>query len=190
VDAFDDLRSIEVTPRSRHAKLLSKAVIIEPDFVMLLAEPEVRLLMRADKVDEAELLTMLTSVSVHVRDEPRGRRGPGYRVPHPDIRKYRTGARIMLINHRSEIFIARRNNAPDAWQMPQGGIDAGETPSQAAYGNYERILELPTRQSSPKVPTGSTTTYPIGWRRRLGAVGGRDSGKSGLRCCSRVTIPK
>ena len=39
----------------------------------------------------------------------------------------------MLINDRSEIFVARRKDFPDAWQMPQGGIEARETPSQAAY---------------------------------------------------------
>jgi 8-oxo-dGTP pyrophosphatase MutT (NUDIX family) len=109
----------------------------EPDFVMMLADPEIRLLMRADNVDEAELSRMLKAVSFHLRnsgDKPKSRRGPGYRVPNVDPRKYRRGVGIMLINSRSEILIARRNDVPgEAWEMPQGGIDSGESPRQAAY---------------------------------------------------------
>jgi putative (di)nucleoside polyphosphate hydrolase len=104
---------------------------------MMLADSEIRLLMRADKVDEVELLNMLKAVSVQLRDssdEPRSRKGPGYRVAPADLRKYRRGIGIMLINARFEIFIARRNDVPgEAWQMPQGGIDRGESPRQAAY---------------------------------------------------------
>jgi putative (di)nucleoside polyphosphate hydrolase len=40
----------------------------------------------------------------------------------------------MLLNDRNEIFIARRNDVSgEAWQMPQGGIDRGETPREAAF---------------------------------------------------------
>jgi len=40
----------------------------------------------------------------------------------------------MLLNRQGEVFVARRLDTPttSAWQMPQGGIDAGETPRQAA----------------------------------------------------------
>lgn len=40
----------------------------------------------------------------------------------------------MLLNRRGEIFVARRIDMPKpaGWQMPQGGIDPGETPLQAA----------------------------------------------------------
>jgi len=40
---------------------------------------------------------------------------------------YRSGVGIMLINHEKKIFVGKRiDNNSDAWQMPQGGIDAGE----------------------------------------------------------------
>ncbi len=40
---------------------------------------------------------------------------------------YRNGVGIMLINHEKKIFVGKRiDNNSDAWQMPQGGIDAGE----------------------------------------------------------------
>jgi len=119
------------------AKARRKAKSADPNFIMLLADPEIRLLMQADNVDEGALLNMLKSVSVQLRspsEEPKDRMGPGYRVQHTELRKYRRGVGIMLINTRSEIFIARRNDvAGEAWQMPQGGIDRGETPRQAAY---------------------------------------------------------
>lgn len=46
---------------------------------------------------------------------------------------YRLGVGIMLINGDGLVFGGRRIDAADeAWQMPQGGIDAGETPDAAA----------------------------------------------------------
>ena len=39
----------------------------------------------------------------------------------------------MLFNRDGDVFAARRiDTEGDAWQMPQGGIDPGETPEQAA----------------------------------------------------------
>lgn len=47
---------------------------------------------------------------------------------------YRPCVGIMLLNPRREIFVGRRiDRETAAWQMPQGGIDTGETPRQAAY---------------------------------------------------------
>lgn len=46
---------------------------------------------------------------------------------------YRPCVGIMLLNRRGEVFVARRNDVPgEAWQMPQGGIDGGEDPREAA----------------------------------------------------------
>ena len=46
---------------------------------------------------------------------------------------YRPCVGVMLINEMGLVFTAQRlDMAEDAWQMPQGGIDAGETPRQAA----------------------------------------------------------
>jgi putative (di)nucleoside polyphosphate hydrolase len=45
---------------------------------------------------------------------------------------YRPCVGIMLLNGRGQAFVARRIDMPsEAWQMPQGGIDEGETPRQA-----------------------------------------------------------
>jgi putative (di)nucleoside polyphosphate hydrolase len=47
---------------------------------------------------------------------------------------YRRGVGIMLLNALGDVFVAQRIDMPsDAWQMPQGGIDEGETPESAAW---------------------------------------------------------
>ena len=46
---------------------------------------------------------------------------------------YRPCVGIMLIDRCGRIFVAQRIDNPGAaWQMPQGGIDEGENPRQAA----------------------------------------------------------
>jgi putative (di)nucleoside polyphosphate hydrolase len=50
-------------------------------------------------------------------------------------RGYRSAVGVMLLNRMGEVFVGRRIDVVDAsrpWQMPQGGIDRGETPRQAA----------------------------------------------------------
>lgn len=47
---------------------------------------------------------------------------------------YRPGVGIMLLNRHGQVFVAQRIDMPsDAWQMPQGGIDKGERPLDAAW---------------------------------------------------------
>lgn len=46
---------------------------------------------------------------------------------------YRPNVGILLINADGRIFAGRRiDQTVEAWQMPQGGIDEGETPREAA----------------------------------------------------------
>lgn len=47
---------------------------------------------------------------------------------------YRSGVGIMIINKNKEIFVGKRiDNHSDAWQMPQGGLDAGESEDVAMF---------------------------------------------------------
>jgi len=51
---------------------------------------------------------------------------------------YRRCAGIMLLNKSGKVFVARRiDTAIEAWQMPQGGIDEGEKPLDAATRELE-----------------------------------------------------
>ncbi|MEX5727591.1 putative (di)nucleoside polyphosphate hydrolase [Rhodovulum iodosum] len=46
---------------------------------------------------------------------------------------YRPCVGVMLTNAEGRVFVGQRNDYEmPAWQMPQGGIDAGETPEAAA----------------------------------------------------------
>lgn len=52
-----------------------------------------------------------------------------------DIAKlpYRRNVGVMLVNEKGEVFVGQRiDSEVPAWQMPQGGIDDGETPRDAA----------------------------------------------------------
>ena len=56
-------------------------------------------------------------------------------------RPYRPGVGIMLVNHDNEVFIAQRLDHPsDAWQMPQGGIEEGQKPEEAAFRELEEEI--------------------------------------------------
>jgi len=70
---------------------------------------------------------------------------------------YRRGVGIMLLNREGKVFVgARIDNTDEAWQMPQGGMDAGEKPWATALRELEeetgiapalveRIVECPER---------------------------------------------
>ncbi len=46
---------------------------------------------------------------------------------------YRKCVGIMLINGDGDVFVGQRNDRhTEAWQMPQGGVDKGESPKEAA----------------------------------------------------------
>ena len=46
---------------------------------------------------------------------------------------FRPGVGMMIIDNANRIFVGKRvDTRIEAWQMPQGGIDIGETPSRAA----------------------------------------------------------
>lgn len=47
---------------------------------------------------------------------------------------YRPCAGVMLLNRDGQVFVGQRlDSTLEAWQMPQGGIDPGEDPLDAAY---------------------------------------------------------
>lgn len=47
---------------------------------------------------------------------------------------YRPCVGMMVFNRNRKVFVGQRlDNLTDAWQMPQGGIDEGEDPREAAY---------------------------------------------------------
>ena len=62
---------------------------------------------------------------------------PGGFLKHDDL-PYRPCVGIMLVNNDGLVFVGRRiDQTVEGWQMPQGGIDDGETPAQAALRELE-----------------------------------------------------
>lgn len=50
---------------------------------------------------------------------------------------YRPCVGIVLLNMENKIFAGERIDTPGAWQMPQGGIDPGESLLEAAHRELE-----------------------------------------------------
>lgn len=65
----------------------------------------------------------------------------------------------MLINKDGHIFVAKRTDTPDAWQMPQGGIDKGETPAQAALRELEE--EIGTAKATILAESSQWLSYDL-----------------------------
>ena len=60
---------------------------------------------------------------------------------------YRRGVGIALFNHAGEVFVAQRLDSPGpAWQMPQGGIDKGEAPLDAAWRELQEETGVTSAQ--------------------------------------------
>lgn len=56
-------------------------------------------------------------------------------------RPYRKGVGIVLFNADGRAFVARRIDSKEpAWQFPQGGIDDGESPAEAAMRELEEEI--------------------------------------------------
>ena len=86
-------------------------------------------------------------------------RGPG---------AYRRGVGIMLLNRDGLVFVGRRiDQNEEAWQMPQGGIDQGETPREAAFRELKE--EIGTDKAEIVAETAEWLRYdlPGALRRRL-----------------------
>ena len=57
-----------------------------------------------------------------------------------DADGFRPNVGIVVTNDRTQVLWARRVGGRDAWQFPQGGIQACETPEEALYRElYEEI---------------------------------------------------
>ncbi|WP_170600287.1 RNA pyrophosphohydrolase [Ruegeria arenilitoris] len=54
---------------------------------------------------------------------------------------YRPCVGLMLMNDQGQIFVGQRNDRfEDAWQMPQGGVDQGESPRAAALRELQEEI--------------------------------------------------
>lgn len=89
---------------------------------------------------------------------------------------YRPNVGLMLLNSGGQVLVARRIDTPDAWQMPQGGIDPGETARAAAL--RELAEELGTGQAEIVHESDRWLTYDFPPSFRRDAFKGRFKGQA------------
>jgi putative (di)nucleoside polyphosphate hydrolase len=62
------------------------------------------------------------------------------------ILPYRDNVSALLFNAAGQVLVARRADLPNAegaaggWQLPQGGMDAGEDPAFAVFRKLQREI--------------------------------------------------
>jgi putative (di)nucleoside polyphosphate hydrolase len=57
---------------------------------------------------------------------------------------YRPAVGVMLLNREGKAFVGQRlDSTLEAWQLPQGGLDPGETPEQGAYRELGEETGIP-----------------------------------------------
>ena len=73
---------------------------------------------------------------------------------------YRLGVGVVLLNADGLVFVAKRIDTPgDAWQMPQGGIDADEDPREAVMRELDE--EIGTNNAEIIAETEDWLTYDL-----------------------------
>ena len=110
---------------------------------------------------------------------------------------YRPCVGVMLINRDGLVFVGRRKSEAGrraradgyAWQMPQGGIDPGETPYEAALRELYEETNIRTVRLLAEAPSGTPTICPpsSGAPGRDGFVGRR---RNGSPSASRATTAR
>ncbi|KNA06985.1 hypothetical protein SOVF_176030 [Spinacia oleracea] len=80
---------------------------------------------------------------------------------------YRRNVGICLINPSKKIFAASRIDIPDSWQMPQGGIDKGEDPQNAAIRELREETGVTSVEVLAEVPYWLAYDYPPDVREKL-----------------------
>ncbi|MGR3468843.1 MAG: RNA pyrophosphohydrolase [Shimia sp.] len=78
---------------------------------------------------------------------------------------YRQNVGIVLANAAGHVFTGARLDrppgAPEAWQMPQGGIDPGESPRDAAFRELQEETGVPPSLVTLEAETVAWVTYDL-----------------------------
>ena len=77
-----------------------------------------------------------------------------------DSEGYRANIGIVITNEKKQILLAKRYKQ-DAWQLPQGGIDKGETELEALYRELEEEVGLAPEHVSLLAKTPKWLRYEL-----------------------------
>jgi putative (di)nucleoside polyphosphate hydrolase len=80
----------------------------------------------------------------------------------PETLPYRPCVGVVLIDARGMVFAGQRIDSPTpAWQMPQGGIDKGEAPKEAAFRELWEETGVTRDLVEPLAKTHGWVTYDL-----------------------------
>ncbi|MEO0386425.1 MAG: RNA pyrophosphohydrolase [Pseudomonadota bacterium] len=74
---------------------------------------------------------------------------------------YRDCVGLVVQNAAGRLFSGERSDVPGAWQMPQGGIDPGETPETAALRELEEETAIRPADAEIQAQTQNWSTYDL-----------------------------
>ena len=87
---------------------------------------------------------------------------------------FRANVVAVVTNDKGRVMAFERSDVPGAWQLPQGGVDAGETPEEAAWRELGEETGLTKRDVELVAEFPDWTAYelPSGPRKngRIGQV--------------------
>ena len=132
-------------------------------------------------IDILRGMSYLAADNVEPRRRPSSDR-PGMTEAEILALPYRPCVGIMLMNAGGRVFAGQRlDNPTPAWQMPQGGIDPGEAPREAALRELGEETGIPASavEVVAETPGGSPTTSRRSWCRGCGRGASAGRGSAG-----------
>lgn len=73
---------------------------------------------------------------------------------------YRRNAGIVVFNRQRKVLLCKRNDVANSWQFPQGGIESGETVTQAALRELKEETSLTDVNVVKSLDTPARYTFP------------------------------
>ena len=88
------------------------------------------------------------------------------------MKKYRPNAGIVVFRDDKKVLMCHRlNQKTDGWQFPQGGIEDGESPQQAALRELEEETSITSVEVIKTLNTPLRYDFPADIKQKFAALG-------------------